>query len=179
MQKLFINSFFHYQIIERNGKNVLIQFGDLCPKMGHRKEYDVSEGVECGAWSKDEFVSFNYDLSNATHLSEEERADNHIAEANPGPTRGIECGDDFRYHIQDADPLFHKFNKQMKDNKKRAAALFNQLGKDVKSIVWFIKVDNDAEFLDEVIRIENHRTLKPRKTLIAACEKQLTKLEQK
>lgn len=85
MQIVELDSFCHYQILERDGRRVLMEYGDKCPSTGDREPYAESEGHPIATWEPvGENVIFVTSLVVSTGKV----------------TDGIMCGDDFiNYHL--------------------------------------------------------------------------------
>lgn len=81
-----LDSFCHYQIIEKGGRRILLEFSDECPNMGDRDPYTEEEAHPRGSWVPGEQVIFVTSLTVST-----------------GKVTGeVMCGDDFiGYHIKE------------------------------------------------------------------------------
>lgn len=85
MQRIYINSWAHYKIEEREGRMCLLKFPEECPSMGERKAFRDDEGKCVASWEIGEVVEFVCG----------------VVFTSPGPTSEIVCGDDIRYHLED------------------------------------------------------------------------------
>lgn len=84
MRQIILNSFNHYKVVPTpEGNMILMEFGDACPGMGDREEYDDSEGRVVATIEKGEEIQF---ITNQ-----------YITMLDPADFegRGVLCGDDF------------------------------------------------------------------------------------
>lgn len=79
-----LDSFCHYQIVERDGRRILLEYGDECPGMGDRNPYTEDEALPKATWAPGEEVIFVTRMIVSTGKVTDE----------------IMCGDDFlNYHL--------------------------------------------------------------------------------
>lgn len=88
MRQIALNSYRHYKVVPTSDGMVLLEFGEACPEMGDREEYDDSEGRVVATIGKGEEVQFI--------------AHQYITMLDPADFEdtGVMCGDDFMFRLR-------------------------------------------------------------------------------
>ncbi len=89
MKVIEINPWFHYEVVAKGSKYVLVQYtDDRCPGMGEREPFTPEEGQLMALWSPEEEVELRVVTRKVGRLA---------------PTEGVVCGDDMLYEAGEDD----------------------------------------------------------------------------